>query len=162
MSSHTYDWLFATLIYPFCNNIQLFVTIASRLPHRPPIFPLYPQRASPFIRPLSTTPVRRLKEDTDRSGHEIEAKKQEHLRKQERGEGHCYEVLGSRCKSHFKADRQNVDDHGSIWKSCSNTRRRLARKGRYRNGYKRDGDGWRVYNMMTFLEWDSVLIVDIA
>jgi hypothetical protein len=106
--------------------------------------------------------MRRLKEGTDRSGHEIEAKKQEHLRNQERGEGHWHEVLGSRCKSHFKADRQNVDDHGSMWKSCSNTRRRLARKGRYRNGYKRDGDGWRVYNMMTFLEWDSVLIVDIA
>lgn len=38
--------------------------------------------------------MRQLKEDTDRGGHEIGAKKQEYPRKQKRGEGHWHEVLG--------------------------------------------------------------------
>ncbi|OCL06236.1 hypothetical protein AOQ84DRAFT_355579 [Glonium stellatum] len=83
-----------------------------RLSHRSAIFPPYPHRVNPSIRPLRTTPIRYLKEDAHRSGHEIEAKKQEQLKKQDKGEGHWHEELGSQSESHVKADRQNVDDHG--------------------------------------------------
>jgi len=62
-------------------------------------------------RSFATTPFRQLKEDAQRSGEEIEAKKREQLKKQDRGDGHWHEELGSQSESHVKADRENIDDH---------------------------------------------------
>ncbi|KAF2201910.1 hypothetical protein GQ43DRAFT_370266 [Delitschia confertaspora ATCC 74209] len=62
-------------------------------------------------RPLSITARVYLKETGDRSPEELEAKKQEQLRKQEKGEGEWHESLGSNSEAHIKADRQDVKDH---------------------------------------------------
>ncbi|KAF2250178.1 hypothetical protein BU26DRAFT_604403 [Trematosphaeria pertusa] len=64
-------------------------------------------------RALASTPSLRLKEDADRSPEQIEMKKQEQLKKQERGEGHWHEELASRTESDIAADRQekHVEDH---------------------------------------------------
>lgn len=80
----------------------------TRLP-TPSRLPLARFRLS--YRPLTTTPRLYLKEDADRSPEQIEQKKQEQLKKQEKGEGEWHESLGSQSESHVKADRQEVEDH---------------------------------------------------
>ncbi|KAF2009708.1 hypothetical protein BU24DRAFT_428602 [Aaosphaeria arxii CBS 175.79] len=59
---------------------------------------------------LSSTPRTLLKEDADRSASEIEAKKQEQLDKQKRGEGHWHEELASQGESNIAADKQEVKE----------------------------------------------------
>ncbi|KAF2494854.1 hypothetical protein BU16DRAFT_527826 [Lophium mytilinum] len=82
-----------------------------RLPQRFPTIAQSSLRVTPISRSFATTPFRQLKEDANRSGEEIEAKKQEQLKKQDKGEGHWHEELGSQSESHVKADQQKVDDH---------------------------------------------------
>jgi hypothetical protein len=62
-------------------------------------------------RTLTTTPRMFLKEDENRSPEELEAKKQEHLDKQKRGEGHWEEKLGSQSEANVAADNESVKDH---------------------------------------------------
>ena len=62
---------------------------------------------------MTTTPILRIKEDADRSPEEIEKKKQEQLKKQERGEGHWHESLASHGESNIAADKEKVHDHDS-------------------------------------------------
>jgi hypothetical protein len=64
-----------------------------------------PQRA------FHATPTICLKEDGDRSGNELEGKKQEQIDKQKRGEGHWHEELASSGESNVKADKEKVHDH---------------------------------------------------
>ncbi|KAJ9619808.1 hypothetical protein H2203_008079 [Taxawa tesnikishii (nom. ined.)] len=72
-------------------------------------------RTTPTARPFSALARLAIKEDADRSAEEVEAHKQEHLRKQERGEGHWDRNLASRGEESIAADRQadNVEDHGA-------------------------------------------------
>ena len=49
-----------------------------------------------------------LKEDENRSPEELEAKKQEHLDKQKRGEGHWEEKLGSQSEANVAADNKTT------------------------------------------------------
>lgn len=60
---------------------------------------------------LTTTAPRYLKEDADRSGEEVERKKQEQVDKQKRGEGHWHEELASQGESNIAADKQEVKNH---------------------------------------------------
>jgi hypothetical protein len=62
-------------------------------------------------RALSLTPRMFIKEDADRSPEQLEQKKQEQLKKQERGEGHWHEELASKGESNIAADREQVHDH---------------------------------------------------
>jgi hypothetical protein len=84
---------------------------------------------TPISRPFTTTPFRSLKEDANRSGSEIEAKKQEQLKKQEKGEGHWHEELGSQSEGHVKADREKVEDHGEHMKDLQEETARKGEKG---------------------------------
>ncbi|KAF2713422.1 hypothetical protein K504DRAFT_369809 [Pleomassaria siparia CBS 279.74] len=76
-------------------------------------------RANTFIsttplsarRTFTTTPHMLLKEDENRSRQEIEDKKQEHLKKQKRGEGEWDEKLGSQSEGNVAADKEDVKDH---------------------------------------------------
>jgi hypothetical protein len=52
-----------------------------------------------------------LKEDGNRSPQELEAQKQEHLKKQERGDGKWDKELASKGEENVKADREDVQDH---------------------------------------------------
>jgi hypothetical protein len=52
-----------------------------------------------------------LKEDENRSPEELESKKQEHLDKQKRGDGHWEEKLGSQSEANVTADNEHVQDH---------------------------------------------------
>ncbi|KAF2787251.1 hypothetical protein K505DRAFT_288261, partial [Melanomma pulvis-pyrius CBS 109.77] len=52
-----------------------------------------------------------LKEDENRSPEELEKKKQNHLEKQKRGEGHWEEKLGSQSEGNVAADKEHVKDH---------------------------------------------------
>jgi len=73
-------------------------------------------RALPTItarRTLTTTPRMLLKEDGNRSPEELEKKKQEQLKKQEKGDGEWHESLASSSESHIAADKDNVKDHDS-------------------------------------------------
>jgi hypothetical protein len=63
------------------------------------------------IRSFHLTPIRRLKEDGDRSPQELENKKQEQIDKQKRGEGEWHEGLASSGESNVKADQEKVHDH---------------------------------------------------
>lgn len=91
-----------------------FFTLATRTAlrssFRPTRHALSPRQA---IRPFSAQPRLLLKEDADRSPEEIEQHKQEHLRKQERGEGEWDRNLASRGEESIAADRDadNVQDH---------------------------------------------------
>ncbi|KAF2732489.1 hypothetical protein EJ04DRAFT_513854 [Polyplosphaeria fusca] len=64
-------------------------------------------------RTLTTTPRLFIKEDADRSPDQLEKKKQEQLKKQEKGEGHWHEELASSSESHITADKDKVKDHDS-------------------------------------------------
>ncbi|KAK5942172.1 hypothetical protein PMZ80_006127 [Knufia obscura] len=66
------------------------------------------------LRPFSAYPRLLIKEDADRSPEEIEKHKQEHLKKQEKGEGEWDRNLASRGEESIAADRQadKVEDHG--------------------------------------------------
>lgn len=80
-------------------------------------------------RTLTSTARRFLKEDADRSPEQIEKKKQEQLKKQERGEGHWHEELGSQSESHIAADRQEVKDHGSHMEDLQKETAKKGEKG---------------------------------
>ena len=74
--------------------------------------PIWAQRQTgQSHRLLTTTTPRYLKEDAERSGDELEKKKQEQLDKQKRGEGHWHEELASQGESNIAADKQEVKDH---------------------------------------------------
>jgi hypothetical protein len=62
-------------------------------------------------RSFITTSRLSIKEDANRTGEEVEAKKQEQLDKQKRGEGHWHEELASAGESNIKADKEHVEDH---------------------------------------------------
>lgn len=62
-------------------------------------------------RPFTIATRLSIKEDANRTGEELEAKKQEQLDKQKRGEGHWHEELASAGESNIKADKEHVEDH---------------------------------------------------
>ncbi len=66
-----------------------------------------------ILRPFSGQARLFIKEDADRSADEIEKHKQDHLKKQEKGEGHWDRNLASRGEESIAADKQSdhVEDH---------------------------------------------------
>lgn len=98
------------------------------MPFRVPTSYLRPARtfSIPTRRALSTTPHMFIKEDADRSPEQIEKKKEEQLKKQEKGEGHWHEELASSGESNIAADRENVQDHDS---HMSDLQQQTAKKG---------------------------------
>lgn len=64
--------------------------------------------SAPFLRTFVTTPVRALKEDSDRDGEHFEQKKQEQLQKQKEGKGEWHESLASGGEASVKADREEI------------------------------------------------------
>lgn len=71
-----------------------------------------------------------LKEDANRTGDELEAKKQEQLDKQKRGEGHWHEELASAGESNVKADREHVEDTDEHIEDLQNKTEDAANKGK--------------------------------
>lgn len=76
-------------------------------------------RATRLVRPTQTraftlTVRRSIKEDANRSGHELDSKKHEQIQKQKEGKGHWHEELASAGEANIAADRgsEQVDDHG--------------------------------------------------
>jgi len=70
-----------------------------------------------------------IKEDAHRSPSELEAKKQESLNKQERGQGKWDKDLASKGEENVKADRQDVDDHGEHIEELQREGAKKAEKG---------------------------------
>ncbi|KAF2438057.1 hypothetical protein P171DRAFT_437145, partial [Karstenula rhodostoma CBS 690.94] len=64
-----------------------------------------------YRRTFSTTPRAFLNEVGNRSGEQLEQKKQEQLKKQEKGEGHWHEELASQSEAKMAADKEHVEDH---------------------------------------------------
>jgi hypothetical protein len=87
------------------------------------------------IRTLATTPSLRLKETGNRSPEELEAKKQEQLEKQKRGEGHWHSELGSRSEEHVKADREDIGDHGEHIRELQQEGKRKGETGEMGGGH---------------------------
>jgi hypothetical protein len=93
---------------------------------------LFRPRALPTVstqRSLMTTPRMLLKEDADRSPEQIEKKKQEQLKKQEKGEGEWHESLASSSESHIAADKDNVKDHDSHMNKLQEETKKKGEKG---------------------------------
>lgn len=96
--------------------------------------PVSLHRPSPVVvsstrRFLSATPARRIKEDADRSPDQIEKKKQESLKKQEKGEGHWHEELASRGESNITADKEKVHDHESHMEKLQEQTKKKGERG---------------------------------
>jgi hypothetical protein len=64
-------------------------------------------------RTLSTTPIRMIKEDANRSPEELEQTKQDQLKAQKKGTAEWNEKLASAGEASITADKQNVKDHDS-------------------------------------------------
>lgn len=71
-----------------------------------------------------------IKEDANRTGEELEAKKQEQLDKQKRGEGHWHEELASAGESNVKADKEKVEDHDEHIENLQKQTQDAANKGK--------------------------------
>lgn len=71
-----------------------------------------------------------IKEDANRTGEELEAKKQEQLDKQKRGEGHWHEELASAGESNIKADKEKVEDHDEHIEDLQKQTQDAANKGK--------------------------------
>ena len=71
-----------------------------------------------------------IKEDANRTGEELEAKKQEQLDKQKRGEGHWHEELASAGESNIKADKEHVEDHDEHIEDLQKQTEDAANKGK--------------------------------
>lgn len=72
-------------------------------------------RPTPFShRTFSATPRFNIKEDANRSGHELDAKKHEQIQKQKEGKGEWHEELASAGEANIAADKgsEHVEDHG--------------------------------------------------
>ena len=82
------------------------------------------QRISP--RAFTTTSRAFLNEVGNRSGEQLEQKKQEQLKKQEKGEGHWHEELASQSEAKIAADKDHVKDHD---KHMSDLQQETAKKG---------------------------------
>ncbi|KAF2269637.1 hypothetical protein CC78DRAFT_574500 [Lojkania enalia] len=80
-------------------------------------------------RAISTTPRLLIKEDEDRSPEQIEKKKEDQLKAQERGEGHWHEELASQAESKVAADRENVRDHESRMSKLQEQTKKKGEKG---------------------------------
>ncbi|KAE9969365.1 hypothetical protein Vi05172_g12173 [Venturia inaequalis] len=92
-------------------------------------------RLSTSIRPTqyrSFTTANRLsiKEDANRTGEQLEAKKQEQLDKQKRGEGHWHEELASAGESNIRADKEKVEDHDEHIEDLQKQTEEAANKGK--------------------------------
>jgi hypothetical protein len=93
---------------------------------------MLPTRPAAFLtvrRTISTTPRLYIKEDASRSPEQIEKKKQEQLKKQEKGDGHWHEELASSSESHVAADRDNVQDHDSHMSKLQEETKKKGEKG---------------------------------
>ncbi|KAF1962706.1 hypothetical protein CC80DRAFT_499046 [Byssothecium circinans] len=102
--------------------------------------------ATTTYRALSTTPQMSIKEDADRTPEQLEKKKQESLKKQEKGEGHWHEELGSASESNVAADREKVSDHDSHMGKLQQETKEKGEKGEIKSGCRRppkhaDGQG---------------------
>ena len=85
---------------------------------------------SPIVRrSLSTTPRMQLKEDGNRSGQELEQKKQEQLKEQKEGKGRWREDLASSGESNIAADKENVQDHKSHMEKLQEQTKQKGEKG---------------------------------
>jgi hypothetical protein len=70
-----------------------------------------------------------LKEDADRSPEQIEKKKQEQLKKQEKGGGEWHESLASSSESHIAADKEHVNDHDDHMSKLQEETKKKGEKG---------------------------------
>ena len=77
-------------------------------------------------RTFTTTPRAFLNEVGNRTGEQLEQKKQEQLKKQEKGEGHWHEELASQSEAKIAADKDDVKDHQ---KHMSDLQKETAKKG---------------------------------
>lgn len=80
-------------------------------------------------RPLSTTPRMAIKEDGNRTGEELEQKKQEQLKEQKEGKGRWREDLASSGESNIAADKEKVSDHDSHIKDLQQESKKKGEKG---------------------------------
>ncbi|KAJ4299221.1 hypothetical protein N0V90_004465 [Kalmusia sp. IMI 367209] len=85
-----------------------------------------PRISTPARRTLITTPRYLLNEVGNRTGEQLEQKKQEQLKKQEKGEGHWHEDLASQSEAKIAADKHDVKDHD---KHMSELQKETAKKG---------------------------------
>lgn len=79
-----------------------------------------------YSRTFTTTSRAFLNEVGNRSGEQLEQKKQEQIKKQERGEGHWHEELASQSEAKIAADKEHVKDHN---KHMSDLQQHTAKKG---------------------------------
>ena len=95
------------------------------------ISPSVPSRITPntTLAGFHTSASQSLKEDGNRSPHELEAKKKEHLKKQERGDGKWDEELASKGEENVKADREDVQDHGEHMEDLQKRTEEKSEKG---------------------------------
>lgn len=96
------------------------------MPLRVPTIRAAPRLFTPAQRTFSTTRYGLLNEVGNRSGEELEQKKQEQLKKQEKGEGHWHEELASQSEAKLAADKQHVNDHD---KHMGDLQKETAKKG---------------------------------
>lgn len=96
------------------------------MPLRVPTISFAPRVSTAARRTFATTPRTLLNEVGNRSGEELEQKKQEQLKKQEKGEGHWHEELASQSEAKIAADKQDVKDHD---KHMSDLQKETAKKG---------------------------------
>jgi hypothetical protein len=84
------------------------------------------------IRPhtFQTTIKRPIHEMDQRSGSELESKKQEHVQKQEKGEGEWDHDLASKGEANVKADREDVEDHDAHMKELQKEGERKGEEGK--------------------------------
>lgn len=70
-----------------------------------------------------------IKEDADRSPEQIEKKKQEQLKKQEKGKGEWHEELASHGESNIAADKEHVKDHDEHMSKLQEETKKKGEKG---------------------------------
>jgi hypothetical protein len=96
----------------------------------------------PLLRPPHPSPSRRtahrhfqtshalyIKEDAHRSPSELEAKKRDSLKKQQRGQGEWDKDLASKGEENVKADREDVGDHGEHMEELQREGAKKAERG---------------------------------
>jgi hypothetical protein len=89
-----------------------------------------PTRHPAQNRPFTIASRLSIKEDANRSGEELEAKKQEQVDKQKRGEGHWHEELASAGESNIKADKEHVEDHDEHIEDLQKQTEKASEKGK--------------------------------
>ena len=101
------------------------------MPFRVPAVGFAPRISTVTRRTFATTPRTLLNEVGNRSGEELEQKKQEQLKKQEKGEGHWHEELASQSEAKIAADKESaqVKDHDKHMRELQQETAKKGEKG---------------------------------